>query len=265
MKKYSVLSAIGTVILMNSCSDDRDIINSADKKIVLNKVTTVYYDNPSSPETNIATFNYNNEGELIKIVSEGRTSTFEYDAEGKPKKTIYYNSAGVPEYYSLYTYNGEQLSNVKAVYSNPDFNRTISYTYENGKVKTSTLCQSADCSNPSTSSYQYSGDNISVETSVIGGTFSYATQQVFTYDNKPNPFTYTNKYFRISSGGAYILSGNNYLTEKKSYKDSAGMWIPNQNITYHIQYNSSNLPAQVTGKNSNGNQYVQYKYEYIIQ
>ena len=257
-----------SVVFLNSCESE-DVIDLSndfvEPKILLSKVTTVYYDNPANPQTNIATFTYNNKGELTKIVSEGRTSNFEYDAAGKPVKTNYYKADGTLDYYSTYTYNGDQLLNIKAIYTNPDFNRTISYTYENGKVMTSTLCQSANCSNPSTSSYTYNGENITVETSVIGGTISTSNKHEYLYDNQLNPFTYTNKYFRVSIGGAYVLSKNNYTTERISYKDGSGNWVQNQHIIYDVQYNSAQLPSQVIGKSSNGSNYVKYNYEYITQ
>jgi YD repeat-containing protein len=257
-----------SVVFLNSCESE-DVIDLSndfvEPKILLSKVTTVYYDNPANPQTNIATFTYNNKGELAKIISEGRTSNFEYDGAGKPTKTNYYKADGTLDYYSTYTYNGDQLLNIKAIYTNPDFNRTISYTYENGKMVTSTLCQSANCSNPSTSSYTYNGENITVETSVIGGTFSTSTKHEYLYDNQLNPFTYTNKYFKVSIGGAYVLSKNNYTTERISYKDGSGNWIQNQYVIYDVQYNSAQLPTQVVGKLSDGSNYVKYNYEYITQ
>ncbi|WP_426473313.1 hypothetical protein [Chryseobacterium balustinum] len=268
MKKYFFLSLMSSVVFFNSCSDtaeDELITDPLQQKTLLSKVTTVYYDNPASTETTVATFEYNNQGQLIKVLSEGVSSVFEYDPAGKPLKTNYYKTDGTLEYYSLYTYNGEELVNTKAIYSNPDFNRTINYTYNNGKIATSTLCQSANCSNPSTSAYTYNGENITVETSVFGGTFSTSTKHEYLYDNKLNPFTYTNKYFKISIGGAYVLSKNNYTSEKISFKDSAGNWVPNQNVVYEITYNSVQLPTQVIGKSLSGANYVKYNYEYITQ
>ncbi len=268
IKNYFFLSLVTSVIFLNSCESE-DVIdlegNFVEPKILLTKVTTVYYDNPANPQTNVANFTYNSKGELTKVISEGRTSNYEYDATGKPIKTNYYNADGTLDYYSSYTYNGDQLLNIKAIYTNPDFNRTLSYTYDNGKVMTSTLCQSANCSNPSTSSYTYNGENITVETSVIGGTFPSPTKHEYLYDNQLNPFTYTNKYLKISFGGAYVLSKNNYTTERISYKDGSGNWVQNQHIIYDVQYNSAQLPTQVIGKNSNGSNYVKYNYEYTAQ
>ncbi|MNY69280.1 hypothetical protein D3C86_2071920 [compost metagenome] len=57
-------------------------------------MTTVYYDNTANPQTTVSTLEYNNQGDLSKIISEGRTSIFEYDTNGKPSKINYYNSAG---------------------------------------------------------------------------------------------------------------------------------------------------------------------------
>lgn len=269
MKKYFFLGLVSSVVFLNSCNstDENEMITDpiAEPKILLSKVTTVYYDNPSNPETVISTLQYNNQGQLIKTTTAGRNSTNEYDSSGKPVKTNYYKTDGTLEYYSTYTYSGDQLQNVKAIYSNPDFNRTINYTYNNGKVATSTLCQTANCSNPSVSNYTYNGDNITVETSEMGGTISISTKHEYLYDNQLNPFTFTNKYFRIMMGGAYALSKNNYASEKISFKDNSGNWVQNQQVIYDIQYNSAQLPSQVIGKDTNGNNYVKYNYEYIAQ
>jgi YD repeat-containing protein len=268
MRKYIVLSLMSSVLFINSCESEDEIGSITDpveQKILLSKVTTVYYDNPANPETTVSTLEYNNQGKLIKSVSAGRSSTVEYNTAGKPVKTNYYNTDGTIEYYSQYNYNGEELANVKAIYSNADLNRTINYTYNNGKVATSTLCQTADCSNPITSSYTYNGENITVETSETGGTFSSSSKREYLYDNQLNPFTFTNKYFRIMMGGAYAMSKNNYSSERISYKDSAGNWVQNQQVIYEIQYNSAQLPIQVIGKTTSGASYVKYNYEYIVQ
>lgn len=267
MKKYLFLGLMGSATIFASCSsDDNEITNDPlEKKLLLSKVTSIYYDNLSNPETTVSTFEYNSQGELIKMLSGGRSSVFEY-SNGKPTKVNYYTSNQTLEYYTVFTYNGDQLVNTKAIYTNPDFNRKNTYTYNsNGKLISSILCQSEDCSNPSTSTYAYNGDNISLETSNIGGTISFTYKKEFLYDDKLNPFTNTNKYIKIMMERAYSASKNNYTAEKISYKDSDGSWTQNQNITYTIQYNSAQLPVQVVGKEANGNNYVQYNYEYIIQ
>lgn len=259
---------MSSVIFLNSCESEDEIefiTDPVEQKILLSKVTTVYYDNPANPETTVSTLEYNNQGQLIKSVSAGRSSTVEYNTAGKPVKTNYYNTDGTIEYYSQYNYNGEELANVKAIYSNADLNRTINYTYNNGKVATSTLCQTTDCSNPIISSYIYNGENITVETSETGGTFSSSSKREYLYDNQLNPFTFTNKYFRIMMGGAYALSKNNYASERISYKDNSGNWVQNQQVIYEIQYNSAQLPIQVVGKTTSGANYVKYNYEYIVQ
>jgi len=259
---------MSSVVFFNSCNstDEYELITDpVQQRILLSKVTTVYYDNPANPQTTVSTLEYNNQGQLIKTSSAGRNSINEYDATGKPVKTDYYKTDGTLEYYALYTYNNDQLHNVKAIYSDTNLNRTINYTYSNGKVATSTLCQTANCSNPSISSYTYNGDNITLETSEMGGSVSFSTKNEYLYDNQLNPYTFTNKYFRIMMGGAYALSKNNYALERISFKDSAGNWVQNQNIIYEIQYNSAQLPVQVIGKAANGNNYVKYNYEYILQ
>ncbi|MEJ5106266.1 hypothetical protein [Chryseobacterium sp. MYb328] len=267
MKNYLFLGIISTAVFFNSCSSNDDNegtdIPSEQPQLLLSKVTTIYYDNPSKPETTVSTLSYNNQKQLIKTVSEGRTLTVEYNTTGKPSKTNYYNSDGTLDYYSTYTYSGDQLTNIKAIYANSDDNRTVTYNYNtNGQMISSTLCQNPECSSPATDTYVYNGNNISSETSTWGGFMTYSNKKDFSYDDKLNPYTNINKYLKIMMGSAYNLSKNNYLIEKISYKDN-GVWLQNQTITYTIQYNSSGLPVQVVGKEANGNNYVQYSYEYI--
>ncbi|MGI9580456.1 hypothetical protein ACR1PO_04480 [Chryseobacterium sp. RRHN12] len=269
MRKLLFLGMIGAAVSFNSCSsnDDNEEAHtpSEQPQLLLSKVTTVYYDNPSDPETTVSTLSYNSQRQLIKTISEGRTSTFEYDNAGKPSKTIYYKPDGTIDYYSVYTYNGDQLTNVKAIYTNSNYNRTVTYNYNtNGQVISSTLCQNPECSNPGTDTYVYNGNNISSETSTWGGTITYSNKSDFSYDDKLNPYTNINKYIKIMMGRAYTLSKNNYLVEKISFKNN-GVWQQSQTVTYTIQYNSSGLPVQVVGKEADGSLSVQYNYEYITQ
>lgn len=269
MKNYFFLGLISSVMIFNSCSsnDDNDTNESVEKKILLSKITTLYYGDPTNSQTTVTTFEYNNHGALIKVVADGRTAIFEYKDE-KPVKVNYYNANQTLEYYTAFTYNGDKLTNIKAIYTNPNFNRNSTYTYNtNGQLASSTLCQSENCSNPSTTLYTYNGDNISTETNEAGGTIGIYnnTKKEISYDNKLNPYTNINKYLRIMMEGAGNLSKNNYTTEKLSYKDSNGNWIQNQTLTYSMQYNSSQLAIQVIGKEASGANFIQYNYEYIIQ
>ncbi|NIF04555.1 hypothetical protein F3J23_03795 [Chryseobacterium sp. Tr-659] len=266
MKNYLFLGLMGTTLFFNSCSSNDDTVNEpAQKKLLLSKITTTYYDNPTKPETSVQNLEYNNQGELIKMQSEDRVSTFEY-INGKPSKVNYYNTKQVLEYSTVFYYNADKLVSCKAVYSNPDYNRSSTYTYDsNGRLTSSTFCQSPDCSNPGSETYNYNGDNILTGTRTTGGMLSFTYKSDYSYDDKLSPFTSMNKYLRIMIGGAYILSKNNYLIDKSSHKNSDGSWSPGETTTYSIQYNSSGLPVQVMGKGSDGNLSVQYNYEYITQ
>ncbi|UTX50365.1 hypothetical protein [Chryseobacterium sp. MA9] len=266
MKKILFLGLMSAVVFFNSCSsndDNEGIKTSSEPKVLLSKITTVYYDTPSQPQTSVETLEYNSQGELIKTLSASGASTFEYN-NGKPARINHYNTSQTLEYYSVFNYNGDQLASVKAIYPNPNFNRTITFNYNtSGQVISSTLCQSPDCSNPGIDTYTYDGNNISSETSETGGS-SFSNKTVFSYDDKLNPYTNINKYLRIMMGRAIVMSPNNYLTEKISYK-SNGVWIQNQTRTSTIQYNSAGLPVQIISKEANGNLSVQYNYEYISQ
>ncbi|MGU3375909.1 hypothetical protein [Chryseobacterium sp. M5A1_1a] len=265
MKNQLFLGLAAASLFFNSCSNNDDDTNdSTNQKLLLSKVTTTYYDNPSKPETAIETLEYNSQGELIKTAAKGGISTFEYD-NGKPIKANYYNNKQQLEYYSKFYYTGTQLNKVESIYGNADSNRTLTYTYNpNGQLISSSLCQSTDCSHPGITSYTYSGDNVSVETTSFGGIFPTTDRREYTYDNKLSPYTYTNKYLRILMGRAITLSNNNYTIDKDSFKDN-GNWVPSETTTYTFEYNNSGLPVKAIGKGSDGNLSVQYNYEYIIQ
>lgn len=265
MKIKLLLGLAGAVAFFNSCSSDNyDMINPSGQKLLLSKVTTTYYDDPTKPETAVETLEYNSQGELIRMQSKGRSSTFEY-SNGKPVKINYYNDKQILEYYMDFTYQGDQLTGNKAFYSNPNNNRTYSYTYNsNGQLISSTLCQSADCSKPGTISYTYNGNNVSVETSSTGGNFSITDKSEYTYDNKLTPYANTNKYLKVMMGRAMKLSENNYLTDKNSFQDNDGSWKPSETTKYTLQYNNAGLPVQASGIGNDGNLSVQYNYEYII-
>ena len=266
MKNYLFLGLMSSAVFFSSCSsndDNEGTHTPSGSRILLSKVTTVYYDNPGKPQTSIQNMEYNNQGELIKTWSESGSSKFEY-TNGKPSKATYYMANGTLEYYSVFNYNGDQLSNIKGIYTNPDSNSTITFSYNtNGQLTSSTLCQSPDCFHPMVNTYTYNGDNISSETSETIGT-GFGTKIVYSYDDKLNPYTNFNKYLKFMMGGAYTVSKNNYLTEKISSKNN-GIWEQNQNRTSTIQYNNSGLPVQVVSKEANGNLSAQYNYEYIIQ
>ncbi|RTZ49553.1 hypothetical protein EJ377_03475 [Chryseobacterium arthrosphaerae] len=49
----------------NSCSGDNyDMINPSGQKLLLSKVTTTYYDDPTKPETAVETLEYNSQESL---------------------------------------------------------------------------------------------------------------------------------------------------------------------------------------------------------
>ncbi|ROH90589.1 hypothetical protein EGI15_18190 [Chryseobacterium cucumeris] len=94
MKKFLFLGLMSSVVFFNSCSSNDDNEgNNTSAKVLLSKVTIIYYDNPSQPQTSIQTLEYNNQGELIKTTSALGTSKFEY-SNGKPTKTTYYKPDG---------------------------------------------------------------------------------------------------------------------------------------------------------------------------
>ncbi len=264
MKNYLFLGMMSTVIIFNSCSNGDDNTNdSSEKKLLLSKVTTTYMGIPDNVETGILTFEYNNKGQLVKMQSKDGATTFEYN-NNKPVKSNYYNSQQKLEYYSEFSYDGNQLIGNKVVSPTPQNNITYKYTYAlNGQLATSTICNSVNCTSPTIEYYTYNGDNVSVYTVNIGET-NFSLKNEYSSDNKFTPYTNINKYLKIFFRRTETLSKNNYLTDKNS-SNSSGNWLPNDTITYTLEYNSSGFPIKSLGKNQNGKSIVQYDYEYIIQ
>ncbi|MDR6489252.1 hypothetical protein J2799_003791 [Chryseobacterium vietnamense] len=264
--KNQLFVGLMSSFLFLSCSssnDENNEPNPSDPQILLSKVTTVSYTSPSGPQTSIAKFDYNSQKQLLKITSENTTSVLEYDSAGKPSKITYQKPDGTVAYYKTFTYNGDQLTTVKTIYSDTHYNTAMTYT--NGKVTATSTCESSNCPIPSTMSYTYSGENVSEEISVndgIGG--PHINKREFSYDNKINPYSLLGKYFRAITGEAQFLSQNNYTTLKISGKDDAGNWNQILNFNYQIEYNNNQLPTQVMVKVDN-NDYAKYTYEYITQ
>lgn len=264
MKYFLFTSLISLFITFNSCnSTDDTITTNSTKKIVLSKVTTMYYEPLLSPSanTNVQTFEYNSQGELIKIKSNERTSFFEYN-NGKPVKVIHYDANQKQDYYIDINYDGDILLDKETKYTSPYTSPEIyKYTYNsNDQIASFTVCSYKNCPDPYSYTYAYNENNISSETI---SQMVYNKKEEFSYDNKLNPYTNTNKYLKIIMGEVDVLSKNNSTTRKISYKNNSGNWVENQVITYSTLYNDSHLPIQRIGKEANGTNYVKFDYEYI--
>ncbi len=263
MKNYLFLGMMSAVVFFNSCSSNDDN-EPAEKKLLLSKVTTTYYDDPTNLKTSVETSEYNSQGQLIKNVFKNGISIIEYNND-KPIKIYNYNNKQELIYYSQFFYTGNQLNKVESIYPDSTSNRTLTYSYNpNGQLISSSLCQSTDCSSPGITTYTYSGDNVSVESTTYGKTIVINLKDEYVYDNKLTPYTNTNKYLRLFMGRTVTLSKNNY-TANRSYFKNNGNWEPGETTTYTYEYNNSGLPVKAIGKGSDGNLSVQYDYEYISQ
>lgn len=264
MKNYLFLGLIGAVVSFSSCSSSNDETNiEPEKKLLISKFTTVYYDNPSQPETVDQTFEYNNKGELIKILHKGLATTFEY-IDGKPVKANFYNNKQELSYSSVFYYKGALLDKTQQTYAN-SLSRTTNYTYAaNGQLTNITNCMSANCTDPGSTSYTYSGENVSTEIRSTPGSPSYVYKEEYSYDNKLNPHTNTNKYLRIVMGSPDVISKNNYIIDKSSTKTGT-TWAAGETTSYTLEYNTAGLPVKATGIGSDGKLSVLHTYEYITQ
>ncbi|REC49381.1 hypothetical protein [Chryseobacterium pennipullorum] len=266
MKTQLCIGLMSSFLLFN-CStntEENNDPNTSEPQILLSKTTTVYHANSTNPSTDVVKLDYNSQKQLVKMSSENRIAVLEYDLTGKPLKVNYEKPDGTGVYYKTCHYNGDQLTMVKTIYPTSTFNTTI--TYSNAKVSSISICKSSNCTNPFTKSFLYIGDNVSEENSQGDGIGSpYHLKREFSYDSNVNPYSLINKYVRVFIGGPEFLSQNLSTTEKISTKYTSGNWTQIQNITYQVEYNNSQLPTLVVGKDDNGNEFVRRTYEYIIQ
>lgn len=268
MKNFLFLGLIGTTVFLNSCSSSNDDtpINSPNdtpsaQTLFLSKVTTTYLDLPGTPQGSILTFSYNNQAQLVKIQSQEGSTTFEY-SNGKPIKSNTYNNQQQLKYYSEFNYNGDQLVSNKRVSTTADYNGTYEYSYyPQGKLSSSRICNSADCTSTTNELYSYYGDNVLIYTIHVKGNSSFSVRNDYSYDDKLNPYTNLNKYLKIIMGNSDVLSKNNCTIDKNSSNNN-GTWQSNKTITYTYEYNGSGFPVKAIGKDNDGKPIIQYNYEY---
>lgn len=253
MKNYLFLGLMGAAVFFNSCSSNDDNDETTGNRLLLSKVTTTYADPLLSFLNGSQIMEYNSKGQLIKMQSSEGISTFEYN-NGKPVKANNYNVKQQLESYFEFNYSGDQLTSNKLIHTNSQNNRTHQYTYNAaGQLTTYTICKSANCSDPSIETYTYNGGNVSLRTLKDDELVSE-----YSYDNKVNPYTNTNKYLKVLWANNEILSKNNCTISRNNSKHTG------QDITvYTFEYNSSGFPIKTIGKSNNGELFVQYDYEYI--
>ena len=107
-KLFLYLSFASLIFASCSSSGERDEpIVQPEKKILLSKITTTYYDNPNNPDTSFDNLFYNDKGQLIKSVSgENRT----YNNLGKliSSSLCQGENCNNPNK-ETYTYNGDNI------------------------------------------------------------------------------------------------------------------------------------------------------------
>ncbi|MDV2448688.1 hypothetical protein CMU93_14390 [Elizabethkingia anophelis] len=257
MKKLYLLFVPLVFTLFMSCNSRDNNDSSDQKKMMISKITVTSFDNPSSPYTSSIFYKYNSIGDVVEIGSgnSGNYVAIEYTADKKISKMDHYKKNKGVEYTENFTYQNNQLIKIVAEYENKAFNRIIDYAYDgSGNLKTRSICEGPPCSNPSKTTFYYSGANVSSRADSDGGS-SYIFVSDYTYDNKLNPSVNMNKYLRIVFAYQDLMGANNILTEKINSNRTT--------ITYAIDYNAEGLPVKSLGKDEKGNNWVQYNYEYI--
>nr|WP_199161980.1 hypothetical protein [Elizabethkingia sp. ASV34] len=257
MNKLYLLFVPLVFTLFMSCNGRDNNDSSDQKKMMISKITVTSFDNPASPDVSVQSFKYNTSGDVIEIKSgnSGNYVAVDYTADKKISKMNHYkNNKGI-EYTENFTYQNNQLIKIIAEYENKAFNRIIDYTYDgDGNLKTRSICEGPPCSNPSKTTFYYSGANVNSR-SDSGGGGSYVFVSDYTYDNKLNPSVNMNNYLRVVFAYQDLMGINNILTEK--------IHSNRMTITYVIDYNAEGLPVKSLGKDEKGNNWVQYNYEYI--
>ncbi|XJR84668.1 hypothetical protein ACH34I_12615 [Elizabethkingia anophelis] len=216
MKKLYLLFVPLVFTLFMSCNS-RDNNDSSDpKKMMISKITVTSFDNPASPYTSVQSFKYNPSGDLIEIRSNNSDNyvTVEYTADKKISKMDHYKKNKGVEYTENFTYQNNQLIKIVAEYEDKAFNRIIDYAYDgSGNLKTRSICEGPPCSNPSKTTFYYSGANVSSRADSDGGS-SYIFVSDYTYDNKLNPSVNMNKYLRIVFAYQDLMGRTIYLRKR---------------------------------------------------
>ena len=260
MKKLYLLFIPLVFTLFMSCNsrdnrDDND--SSVQKKMMISKIMVTSFDNPASPYISSQAFKYNSAGDLVEINwnNSDNYAVIEYSADKKINKIDHYKKNKGVEYTENFTYQNNQLIQIVAEYENEAYNRIIDYTYyNNGNLKSSSICEGPPCGDPSKQTFYYSGNNVSRREDSGGGGY-YIFRSDYAYDDKPNPAVNMNKYLRIVFGYQDLMGANNILTEK--------IYSNNMIITYTIDYNAEGLPVKSMGKDEKNRNWVQYEYEYV--
>lgn len=255
MKTKLFVGLMGSVLFFYSCSSNDDQTTAPpEKKILLSRVTSDYLGN----KTQVKTYDYNSQGELIKITFLRTTILFEYENGNPIKVSEYYNQELTK--FTVFKYNGNSVHTQDTDVLSTSSLKNKTYTYNsNGQLINYIDCGYYKCDPPPTNlpdytympdySYIYEKDNISVQNyKNYNGIF---TTTGFIYDNKLNPYTNIHKYLKLMVGGMNALSKNNNIGNSK-----------NNSVSKKIQYNENQLPAYEL-ETQNGSIISQVYYEYI--
>ncbi|PQL89507.1 hypothetical protein [Apibacter adventoris] len=254
MKNKIVLLNVLLFILF-SCSSDNDdndaidVINkpeSKTQKVIHHlSIKEVYKGANNTPQydTNTYEFFYEN-GQVSKLTDleeEGSYRNFEYDKDKKLIKIIEYNNNILDNTEELF-YSGNLLS-----YSNRIRNGVVDRDYFHYTQNLLTMsCNDKLCSDTALNyMYTYNSAN-NIETLLYNKVDD--AKDIFSYDQKINPFKEYNPYFKIMiNEDLYFLTlSQNNPVRKDIYSDGNH----EESIIYTITYDNENYPLTIEGKDT---------------
>ncbi|PQL89508.1 hypothetical protein, partial [Apibacter adventoris] len=206
-------------------------------------------------DTNTYEFSYEN-GQVSKLTNleeEGSYRNFEYDKDKKLIKTIEYYKNILITTVDLY-YSGNFLS-----YSDTSEYGTVSRDYFHYTQNLLTMsCNDKLCSDTALNyMYTYNSAN-NIETLLYNKVDD--AKDIFSYDQKINPFKEYNPYFKIMINNDFYLTLSQNNPVRMDYYSNGNL---EESIIYNITYDNDNYPLTIEGKDAvTGEFKISYAFEY---
>lgn len=245
--KTKILILFILCLLFSNCNDDNNTTENETLNIENKLIKKISIKSIGKYENNFSYFEffYTN-GKVSEVLENGtEKNILEYEGD-KVVKLSSYSSDNSLLSYVIYSYEGNKFSSQlynKNGQAEDKFDFFINKNQELYKMVY------MDCDEYN---YIYNNGNISTET-------INDKKKLISYDNKFNPFTNYNIYFRIIYDGYlyHTLSKNNPIKTELFWNKTSS--TPNISL-YEIVYDKDNYPIEVTEKYNDG--ITEYYFEY---
>lgn len=269
MKKITKTVIILIGILIVSCSSDDSNEQEPESSGLLKRMEI---QNTSTPH--IYEFKYNDNNSINEIY-------FYIFFAGDRKDKFYYNNQGNVEYVESillsnnqvvqtvnFTYNGSNELITEIKIDNENNNEIIErrdYFYENGVLSCLNRCYDSECNSFQQICYEFDGNgNSSTTTYRDDNGQTLAQIDISEFDNGKTAYFGSNladiKYLTNPALGLLEVNNNPTSREVTTYFPTGGIQFEFQ-YNYAIEFNSSDLPTQITiSSNQSAESTVLYEY-----